>query len=349
MSELETVSQYNTNAPIVLHFVAVAFFVTTGTIFNGIILYIQKRKTNRSEMDIYIITLACVDLCACLVICPQYPFLGVYQELYRQGKSFAIRQFFTCASFMMRMCLGLLTAIALTRVNAIFRPLTFVWFTKRSKWIAFALFLFSLIGSFLSINAQSYVQYGDALSVGLAAIQIPMCLILVSGSYLAIFVRLQQQNTTFDKYRATGDATKEKGHGNRTSSTSESNQQKVETPAENPDPTSVFTVADNLTTCNPDTGKEQISDIRRSPRSRSVQTPAHMKTLKMFFFVTVIFVVSYIPLVCEMTKVTNMFCITYITLLNNNTNLVVYIVFNTDFRQDVTCIWKRFKSCFRTE
>ena len=77
---------------------------------------------------------------------------------------------------------------------------------------------------------------------------------------------------------------------------------------------------------------------------RGGKAPAHMNTLKMFFFVTVIFVISYIPLVLEIMKVTNMFYITYITFFTNNTNLVVYIVFNTDFRNDVLCIWKQFKS-----
>ena len=90
MSELELALQFNTNAPIVLHIVAVTFFITTGTILNGIILYIQQKKTNRSEMDIYIITLACVDIFACSVMLPQYPFVGTYQKLYKQGSSFAL-------------------------------------------------------------------------------------------------------------------------------------------------------------------------------------------------------------------------------------------------------------------
>ena len=129
MPELEILLQYNLNAPNLLHIVAVTFFVLTGTICNGIILFIQRKKPNRSEMDIYMLTLACVDLFVCLVICPQYPFVGVYQELYKQGSSFAIRQFCTCAAFAMTMCFGSFTSIALTRVNAVFRTSSFVWST----------------------------------------------------------------------------------------------------------------------------------------------------------------------------------------------------------------------------
>ena len=212
MPELETLLQYNLNAPNYLHIVTVTFFVSTGTIFNGIILFIQQKKNNRSEMDIYISTLACVDLFACLVICPQYPFVSVYHELYKQGSSFAIRQFCTFAVFTNTMCLGSFTAIALIRVNAVFRPFTFVWSTKRSKWIVFALFLVSLIGAFFTINVQSYVPHGEAIAIGLIAIQMPLCLILMSVSYLAIFVRLHRQATKFQKYSANDDKPKRIKH-----------------------------------------------------------------------------------------------------------------------------------------
>ena len=305
MSEFETLSQFNFNVPNLLHIVAVIFFVTTGTIFNGIILYIQHKKTNRSEMDIYIVTLACIDVLGCLVIVPQYPLLGTYQELYKQGSSFALRQFFTIAMFTLTMCLGSFTAIALIRVNAVFRPFTFVWSTQRSKWIVVALFLISFIGSFLIVNIQSYLQYGHVIAVVLSAIQIPLCFILMTVSYLAIFVRLHRQSTKFDKYSATDDKPKEMRRGHESTTTFGSNQQREEptAPAEHTNPTNVFTIPNqlNIPCDSVNAGKEQTSDIRRLNKRRG-KTPIHMKTLKMFFVLTVLFVILYIPLVCEMKQ-----------------------------------------------
>ena len=113
MSEYDILLTYNTYAPIALHICAVTFFVLTGTITNGIIIYTHTKKHNIGETDIYITALASVGLFSCLVVCPQYPFWGAYIEEYKKNNPFALRQLMISSGIILYLHLGLLTAIAL--------------------------------------------------------------------------------------------------------------------------------------------------------------------------------------------------------------------------------------------
>ena len=355
MSEFDTILQYNTDGPITVHIVAVTFFVLTGTVFNGIILYTHYKKPNRGKMDIYILTLAWVDLFSCTVICLQYPFMGAYTEQYRNGNSFALRQFFTSMVFIMMMSLGIYTAIALIRVNAVFRPLSFAGSTKRSKWIIFAITLLSLIDAFASMNTQSLVPSGNDISVGLATIQMLLCLILMTVSYLAIAIKLHRHSRKFTNYSISKDTSTEISQIRESTGISEeprSSQQMDKTStSKTVEPTNEpATHAGNITKpCHSGAEISTVSgsvmnDIRRSqPRDKD---PHYLKTLKMFFAVTVIFVATYIPSICLMSRLTSSFYITYSVFIGNNSNFVVYLYFNAEFRKDVMKIWKRIKSYF---
>ena len=385
MSDYEPITAFNTNAPIMLHIVVVAIVVITGSFCNGAILYIQHKKPNRNEMDIYTIALASVDLFVCLVLGPQYPFLGAYIKQYNKGNIFALRQLFTCAEFAFLMTLGVLTAIALIRVNAVFRPFTFVWSPRRSKYIVLAIGLICLIYSCLSNNTRNLVLNGEVIASSLTAIQILLCLVSIAVSYLAIVIKLYRHGRHLNKYSA--DKTKNINQGKNSSKTSEPNKQGrktsnppesshkqtyVSTIAGNDDFKDIATTSDSAsgiattsksdmqiyTTSNSATKIASISNSAMEihalyrqtngkgiPRARE-KSPTHLKTLKMFFVVTVIFLISYIPLILISVRVTNMFYIVYIAFLAYNSNFVVYIVFNTDFRKDAIDILKRIKSYF---
>ena len=213
MAEFETALQSDTNAPVILHIVVVAFFMITGTIFNGIILYIQKQKQNRSEVDIYTSTLACVDLFSCLVICPQYPFLGSYMKQYHQDNPYELRKFFTCTVFMMLIYFGLLTAIAFSRVNAVFRPFALSRSTKRSKRVVFVLFWVCLVDALISMNMHGFVHIHSGIEIAIwfmTSIPIPLCLILITISYLAIAIKLYLHSRRFTtKYMVPKDKSRE--------------------------------------------------------------------------------------------------------------------------------------------
>ena len=148
----------------------------------------------------------------------------------------------------------------------------------------------------------------------------------MSVSYLAIFARLHRQATMFDRYSATDDKTKEIKYGNESPTTSESKQHRLDTstPAENVNQTGISTTADHTTTiCDSDPATKHTRGIRRF--NKRGKASAHMNTLKMFFFVTVIFVISYIPLVLE-TRLSRTMTQLYFIALQALANTFLFIV-----------------------
>ena len=96
MSEFNILFSYDTYAPLTLHISVVTFFVLTGAIFNTIIIYLYMNKQNLKETDVYILAMAFVDIFACMVVCPQYPFMEIYINEYKKHNHFALKQLLTC-------------------------------------------------------------------------------------------------------------------------------------------------------------------------------------------------------------------------------------------------------------
>ena len=358
MSNFESILSLNTDA--------VTSVVITGTISNGIIIYSQMKKPSFNETDIYILALACVDLFACTVMCPQYPFLDVYIEEYNRNNHFALRQLFTCASFFLVMYLGLLTAIALNRVMAVFRPHSYISSVKRSKIIVAVIFCVNLLDAITSINLQRYLLNGYIFANLLKAIQILLCLCLMIICYLSIVVRLQRQKrkvenrsgittevTTVTK-QVPGPSTSDKhvpyqeNKEIETATTSTMGGQ-IRTPLPLSPKVTNCNWKVTVVNCNSDSAHERAT-VESGHKKRKTCSKGgnaiHLKTLKMFFTMTALFMASFLPLICIFTRLTNHFYVAYTTFINANANFVVYLCFNADFRKVVFGIAKRIKSLF---
>ena len=293
-------------------------------------------------------------------MCPQYPFLGAYIEQYSNGNIFPVRQFFTCAFFILLMTLGLFTAIALIRVNAVFRPFSFVWSTRRSKYIVIAISFASFTYASLSINLhlRMYFENGEMIAGSITSIQILLCLLLMTISYIAIAVKLYRHAKHINKYSATADKTKKIKQGKHSRQPSKPDQQRKKTSNLTESAhkeIEVSTISDNNdaknigTTSNAAMETSKVyrqTNYNRKTHARE-KSPTHLKTLKMFFVVTVIFLTSNIPYILISERLTNIFYIAYIPFMTHNSNLIVCIVFNTEFRNDALDIWKRIQSYFQ--
>ena len=54
MAQYDILLQFDTDAPIALHILAVTFFMVTGGILNSLIIFLKLRKTILHETDVYI-------------------------------------------------------------------------------------------------------------------------------------------------------------------------------------------------------------------------------------------------------------------------------------------------------
>ena len=347
MSDSDYRFVFDTNAPVILHIFAVVTIVINGMIGNGIILYIHMHKPLK-EADIYIIALAFVDLFACIVICPQYPFLNEYSDAYMGINTFALVQLMGLMRLCYEIYLGLLTAIALNRVHAVFRPYTFTSSTKRSKIIVVFIIVISLLDACLSHILPMEI------TGGLLIISIAVCLTLISTSYLSIAVKLYRHRHKIEhQVNATSETIKKRIADH---STSEYKSIRNEKTLEN-------TVLTNESKITGDQHKktehvsvklgskiksERIIKTRAlnsntSKRSKIISR----KTLKMFLFTTILFVVSNVPVILIGARLTDYFYITYFSFINHTANIVVYVCFNADFRKELVGVCKKFNSLIK--
>ena len=86
-----------------------------------------------------------------------------------------------------------------------------------------------------------------------------------------------------------------------------------------------------------------IPDQNRTKSKQSV----HVKTIKIFGVITLIFLASFTPSVCIVFNIYGNFNISYFQFFNHNTNFIVYLLFNADFRNDVYNLFKRSRNLIK--
>ena len=309
VSSQSTYYPWDTYAPLTVHIFAVVFIVFTGTIGNGIIIYITIKTQSIKETDIYILALAFIDLAICLIICPQYALFIKYFEMFKNNQPFMMLQLFACLTFSMLTCTGVLSAIALNRVYAVFLPFAYTSSTKRAKLIVAIIFSIGLmiVSDYFIPNLYSRYVFRHALY----AIWICIFLIVTSSSYLAIAVRLNRLRHT--------------------------NKYGISTSGKTPELPSV-------TGSNVKNRDKKETTVKQ----KSITKPAqkiHGKMAKMFFVTTVLLLVSYAPLISLFAGVTDIFYVTYLSFINNVANIVVYLCFNSDFRNTVLTLMRKHNIC----
>ena len=69
----------------------------------------------------------------------------------------------------------------------------------------------------------------------------------------------------------------------------------------------------------------------------------HIKAMKMFGTITLILVALLIIMTCVMANLIRNFHVVYMIYLNHNTNFLIYLYFDTDFRNDAFALITRIK------
>ena len=297
-------------------------------------------KQSLKETDVYILAMAFVDIFACMVVCPQYPFMEKYIDEYMKHKHFALKQLLTCTGMILYMNLGLLAAIALNRVLAVFRPFTFGSSPKRSKRIVFVIVFTSLFEAIVFGNMRPFVPNADLMVNILTALHILLCLIVLTVSYPLIAIKLHRQGRKVNRPNDATETTQEAG------TSAERKPKRIRENEVNKCKTSLQSnqTAFSITAGNCNSVAPQVA--RKTTDAAKKIDSKGGKTLKIFFVLTLLFLLSFIPLMCLITGLTNYLYVAYTAFISSDINFVVYLCFREDFRKDVHGIWKRIKSCF---
>lgn len=128
---------------VLVHILAVSFFFLVGLVENPLVIYIySSRKRDCQSDSTYVISLAVLDIIACGVIAPQFPFLRYY------GAN--INLYLTFFSWIMLCYLYILVAMSLERLCAVLFPMTYRRTLHRHKYFAVTIFTVTFILIYLT-------------------------------------------------------------------------------------------------------------------------------------------------------------------------------------------------------
>ena len=290
MSQIEQAIKLNFEAPIALHLAVVSFFVISGTIFNGLTIYLKLKKSNMQETDAYIVALACVDILQCITICPQYPFMAYYVAEYSKQRPFLFSQYMFCVTILIIIYLQLLTIIAFLRAYAVLKPYRFKSYIKRSFWVMASIVSLSVLNAVTFQKGFVLLTHAELIADIVMSLQVLVCFVILTISYIMIFIKLYKRSGKFE---------------------------------------TAIHLNDNKT----------IIKLNVSKSMRAV----HVKTMQIFVIITLIFVVSFAPSIFIAFELYNNFNILYIQFFNHNTNFIIYMIFNADFKKDVYSFLERIR------
>ena len=190
MAKFDRLLQFDTDAPISLHIIAVTCFMLTGGILNFVIIFLKLRKNILQETDVYIVALAFVDIFACVALSPQHPFITSYIKRYVEDQPFALSQYMFCFSTVMFTYVQLLTIIAVNRLFAVLKPHSFQSSVKRGCIIVASLAIIGISHTVMVALFQDVIQHGNEITHVIMVLEIALCFGSLGVSYILIFYKL---------------------------------------------------------------------------------------------------------------------------------------------------------------
>lgn len=125
--------------PLAVHVVCVVFFLFFGLLANLATIYLFTAKKSRSSGNVYMVALAVLDVMACVLLCPQFPFLRYYSQYPRA-------LFLYLLDALMSSYLYMLVAMSLSRLYAVKYPIAYRVTRHRHKYFAVITLLVTFIG-----------------------------------------------------------------------------------------------------------------------------------------------------------------------------------------------------------
>ena len=176
--------------PLWAHVFCVAFFATVAVMENSFVIWIFVKRTQaKSAGNVYIITLAMLDICSVLFVLPQYPFMHYYvtdpDRFIWKDICLAILE------IIMLSYLSILVFMAVERARAVFRPLNFnpsirkniITCASSVATITVAMFVFKFTGG----------AYNDVITQSSMMLTMFFTFLMLVTIYPAIALKLARQ------------------------------------------------------------------------------------------------------------------------------------------------------------
>ena len=182
--------------PTPVHIICICLIMFFSICGNTLVLYVYLRKKPFNVGNMFIITLAVLDIYAAIVIPPQFAMIhyfierALYQDFWRRKM---VLYFLLTVLFLY---LEILVSIALDRVWAVFAPYSYTQSKKRITGIILLEIIISVILSVLlrEINDVGYGKFNQA-SIGVFII---VCFSILVCSYIAIIYKLKKNKRKVD-------------------------------------------------------------------------------------------------------------------------------------------------------
>lgn len=142
--------------PLEVHILSVSFFLIFGLLANVAVIYLFTSKKNNSG-NVYMVALAVLDIMACVLLCPQFPFLQFY-DLY------SILAFFYLLDSVMLTYMYILAAMSLSRFCAVMFPITYKMTRHRHKYFVITIFIVGF-GVFAILSVLGQIETWEAVTI----------------------------------------------------------------------------------------------------------------------------------------------------------------------------------------
>ena len=181
------------NLPPFVHVLIITSFILICLIGNSITLYIHLKNPKKYKTKAYIISLACVDVFACLTLAPMYPFVSK-SAIWRPGDDLFIKIFFLLHMAVAGAYNSLLCVTALDRLIAVRFPFVYAkHYKSRTLILLSSVALFSVYSGAISAYYKNHETVYESPADSIIEIQSFIIWMMIIGFYIVIIWFLYKQ------------------------------------------------------------------------------------------------------------------------------------------------------------
>ena len=169
-----------------IYFTLGSLVLVTGFLGNLAVICCWLRHSNAYKWRAYVIALASVDMLACVVVCPMMPLVSPYERRVIHNDAFRFIML-ACFLFTILGYLSLLTATAVDRALAVFKPLVYNQFKRKQTTVCVALLCFCACVDGLCFLLDGNCRRNIALALFFIAF------VTITAMYSAMAVKLWKQ------------------------------------------------------------------------------------------------------------------------------------------------------------
>ena len=173
------------HASLEVHLISLGIAVTLGTFGNGSIIYVYFKKNTNDLGNIFVLTLAMIDLAFCYILPPYFLIIDSFRDQISEvAITYLVDICLLMVRFFLLINLEMLCIMALERLWAVLKPFSFQKFRKKTYIVVIATVTIALIEAFIATMATM------AISVRIVFAHVFLTLLIILVTYPVIIIKL---------------------------------------------------------------------------------------------------------------------------------------------------------------